>query len=115
MLRRLGFMTYDPGQLVKFVKQLVEVEDCKKITDHFRGIYRMHPNLMKENRRMSTCNQQLDLQTLGSQLVMPKISPEHCSRHCHGHFNIEHDLTLNLGSYPLLSKLSYTKVAWAYI
>jgi hypothetical protein len=34
---------------------------------HFRGIYRiLYPNLIKENRRMSTLNR-LDLQTLGSQ------------------------------------------------
>jgi hypothetical protein len=38
------------------------------------GIYRIYSNLIKENRRMSTCNQ-LDLQTLGSQPIMPKISP----------------------------------------
>ena len=25
----------------------VEVQDCRKITDHFRGIYRMYPNLIK--------------------------------------------------------------------
>ena len=34
----------------------------------------MYPNLVKENRRMSTCNW-MDLQTLGSQPIMPKISP----------------------------------------
>ena len=38
----------------------VEVQDYRKITDHFRGIYRIYPNLIKENRRMSTCNR-LDL------------------------------------------------------
>ena len=59
---------------VEFKKELVEVEDWRKITDHFRGIYRMYPNLMKENRRISTCNI-LDLQTLGSQLVKSKNSP----------------------------------------
>ena len=36
----------------------------------------MYPNLIKGNRRMSTCNR-LDLQTLGSQPVMPKNIPEH--------------------------------------
>ena len=36
------------------------------------------PNLIKENWRMSTCNQ-LDLQTLGSQPIMPKNLPGHCS------------------------------------
>ena len=54
----------------------VEVQDCMKTTDHFRGIYRIYPNLVKENRRMSTCNR-LDLQTLGSQPIMPKNLPGH--------------------------------------
>jgi hypothetical protein len=54
----------------------VEVEDCRKITDHFRGIYRIYFNLIKENRRMSTCNR-LDLQTLGSQPIMPKNLLDH--------------------------------------
>ena len=35
-----------------------------------------YPNLIKENRRLWTCNR-LDLQTLGSQQVMPKSLPEH--------------------------------------
>ena len=58
---------------VVFGKQLVEVQDCRKITYHCREIYR----ILKENRRMSTCNL-LDLQTLGSQpVIMPKNLPEH--------------------------------------
>ena len=57
----------------------VEVKDCKKITDHFRGIYKTYPNLIKENRRMSTCNR-LDLQTLGSQPIMLKNLPNHWAR-----------------------------------
>ena len=61
---------------VEFKKQLVEVQDYKKITDQFRRIYKIYPNLIKENQRMSTCNQ-LDLQTLGSQPVMPKNLPDH--------------------------------------
>jgi hypothetical protein len=51
-------------------------QDCTKITDHFRGIYRrIYPNLMKQNRRMSTCNR-LDLQTLSNlnRCLCPKIS-----------------------------------------
>ena len=54
------------NEAVEFEKQPVEVRDCRKITDHFfRGIYRIiYPNLIKENRRMSSCNG-LDLQTLG--------------------------------------------------
>ena len=49
-----------------------------KIADRFRGIYELYPNLIKENRRMSTCNR-LDLQTLGSQPIMPKNLSNHCS------------------------------------
>ena len=63
---------------VEFENILVEVQDCKKITDHFRRIYRRYPNFTKENRRMSTCNQ-LDLQTLGSQPAMPENLPDHWS------------------------------------
>ena len=67
---------------VEFETQPVEVEDCRKITYHFRGIYEIYPNLMKENRWMSTWNR-LDLQTLGSQPVMPKNLPDHwrCDEH----------------------------------
>ena len=43
------------------------------ILEEFHKIY---PNLIKENRRMSTCTR-LDLQTLGSQLVMSKSLPNH--------------------------------------
>ena len=48
---------------VEFEEKPVEVQDCRKITHHFREIYTICPNLMKENRGMSTCNR-LDLQTL---------------------------------------------------
>jgi hypothetical protein len=65
------------------IDEPVEVQHYKKITDHFRGIYRIYPNVIKENRRMSTCNR-LDLQTLGSQPTMPKILPGHCSHHIQG-------------------------------
>jgi hypothetical protein len=54
----------------------VEVQDCRKITDHFRGIYIIYPNLSQENRRMLTCNK-LGLQTIGSQPIMPKNLPDH--------------------------------------
>ena len=65
----LQLVTDEP---VGFEKEPVEVQDCRKITDHFRGICRIYPNLMKENRRMWTCNR-LDLETLGSQPInMPK-------------------------------------------
>ena len=47
------------------------------------GIYRIYPNIIKENRRMPTCNQ-LDLQTLGSQPVMRKNLPDHRYEARHG-------------------------------
>jgi hypothetical protein len=78
---KLGAMIGENRQLVthepvEFEKQPVEIQDCRKITDHFRGIYRIYPNLIKENRRMSTCNR-LDLETLGSQPIMPNNLPDH--------------------------------------
>ena len=71
----LGTMIGENWQLV--TNEPVEVQDCRKITNHFRRIYGIYPNLIKENRRMSTCNW-LDLQTLGSQPIMPKNLPNHC-------------------------------------
>ena len=79
------------NELVEFEKWPVEVQDCRKITDHSRGIHRIYPNLIKENRRMSTCNRS-DLQTLGSQPLMPQYLPNHwiepsicCVTSCHFH------------------------------
>ena len=47
---------------VEFKEKLIEVQECRKFTDHFRRICRIyHPNSITENRRMSTCNR-LDLQ-----------------------------------------------------
>ena len=37
---------------VEFEKLPVDVQDCRTITDHFRGTYRIYPSLTKENRRM---------------------------------------------------------------
>ena len=54
----------------------VEVQDYRKITFHFRGIYTIYPYLIRENWGMSTCNW-LDLQTRGSQAVMSKILLDH--------------------------------------
>ena len=86
-LETLGFS--DRGELevsykwtgwVWKITTVVEVQDCWKITNHSRGIYKIYPNLMKENQRTPTCNHQLDLQTLGSQpMSMPKNLPDHCS------------------------------------
>ena len=51
----------------------VEVQDRRKITDHLRGIYRIYPNLMKENRGMSTCNRVGLANTRISTGLCPKI------------------------------------------
>jgi hypothetical protein len=67
-------MIGENSQLV--TNELVEVQDWRKMTDHCRGIYKIYPNLVKENRRMSTCNR-LDLQTLGSQPIKSKNLPDH--------------------------------------
>ena len=64
------------NELVELEKWPVEVQDRRNITDHFRGIYRIYPYLIKERQRMSTCNR-VDLQTLGSLPVMPKNVPDH--------------------------------------
>ena len=50
--------------------------DCRKITDQFRGIYRIYSTLIKENRRMSTCNR-LDLQNIriSTDRLCPRIFP----------------------------------------
>ena len=65
-----SILVYDQGDPL-VTDEPVEVYDCKKSTDHFIGIYRIYPNVMKEIKRMSTCNW-LDLQTLGSQPIMRK-------------------------------------------
>ena len=40
------------NELVEFEKEPVKAQDCRKIIDRCREIYRICPNLMKENRRM---------------------------------------------------------------
>ena len=74
----------------------VEVHNCRKITDHFRGIYRTYPNLIKEIRKMWTCNR-LDLQALGSQPIMPKNLPDHCSFPLESRAQLLIYFVLNLG------------------
>jgi hypothetical protein len=52
---KVGPMIGQNRQLV--TNEPVEVhQDCRKIIDHFRVMYRIYLNLIKENRRMSTCN-----------------------------------------------------------
>ena len=126
------------NELVEFEESPIEVQDCRKITnhfrvvfrtykwtgwvweitswttwkftDHFRGIYGVCPNLVKENRRMSTRNR-LDLQTLGSQPIMPKNLPNHGSSSCWyltANSNIYYGTVLGC---PLLSAMAPPK-AW---
>ena len=53
----------------------VKVGDFRRITNHFRGIYRRkYLTLTKQNWKMSTFNR-LDLESLGSWPTMPKNSP----------------------------------------
>ena len=63
---------------VEFEKTTVEVQDCRKIIDHFRGINSIYPNLIKG--KPDDVNM-LDLQTLGSWPVVPKNLPDHWSGH----------------------------------
>ena len=59
----------------------VEVEDCRKSIDQFRGIYRIHPILTKEIGGCEHVTNRLDLQTLGSQpIMMPQNLPDHWSQ-----------------------------------
>lgn len=49
---------------LEFEKQPpVDAQDCRKVTDHVRGIYKgIYPSLIKENQRMSsTCNRPVGL------------------------------------------------------
>ena len=65
-------------ELFEFEKYPVEVQDFKKITKHYKEIYKIYPNLINKNQRMSTCNR-LDLPALGSQPIMPKNLSNHWS------------------------------------
>ena len=56
-------LTNEPLEFEK--KNMVGVQDFIKITNHLRGLYGIHLNLIKENQKMSTC-MWLDLETLGS-------------------------------------------------
>ena len=49
---------------VEFEEDLVEGQDFRKFTHHFRRICRIFFKLVKTNKEITTCNQ-LDLETLG--------------------------------------------------
>jgi hypothetical protein len=57
----LHLVTDEPAE---FGKQAVEVEECRKFTDHFIAMYTMYPNSRKGNGRLGcghgsgwSCNQ----------------------------------------------------------
>jgi hypothetical protein len=78
-----GRLHYDQPMITEnrqlVTNEHVEVQDRRKITDHFRGTYRIYPNVIKENRGMSICNL-LDLQTLAPQPNIPRNLPNHCDQ-----------------------------------
>ena len=73
---RVGKISKVNDDPVEFEKWPTEVEEFRKITEHFKGIWRINLKLIKKNhRKMSTCNR-LNLETLGSRLLMSKIIPD---------------------------------------
>ena len=71
------FVTDEPDE---FEKLPVDVRDFVKVTNHVRRICKIHVKLVKENRKITTCNQ-LNLETLGSGLIMHKNLPGRCPFH----------------------------------
>ena len=59
---------------VQFEEEPVEVQDFRRITNHFRGIYGIYLKCIKQNWKMSTCNR-LDVESLQSWPTMPKNFP----------------------------------------
>ena len=43
-------------ELVEFEKNWVEVQDFKKTSNHFIGIYKAYFNSSKKNQKNTTCN-----------------------------------------------------------
>ena len=60
----------------------LKFETAGKLPINLEEFKEYFPNLIKEKRRMSTCNW-LDLQTLGSRLIMPKNLPDQWSDWAH--------------------------------
>ena len=89
--------------------QPVEVQDFRRVTNHFRGMYGPYLNLIQKNWRMSSACNRLDLQTPGSQLIMPKNLPHHCpgvcscafiTPPCCDHFACANEHPINVGPLP---------------
>ena len=60
LMRQSNVVTNELDELEKW---LVKVQDFKRTTDPPRGIYKIHPKLVKRKRKITTCNR-LDLETL---------------------------------------------------
>ena len=65
-------VTDDP---VEVEEKLVEVSRLQENYSPFTGIYNIYLKLMKTYQKVSTCIR-LDLETLGSQPILPKILPD---------------------------------------
>ena len=55
---------------------IVEVQDFRKTTDRFRGIYDIYLDLIKKSRKITTCNR-LDLEPLRFWPIMHRNLPGH--------------------------------------
>ena len=75
MNREIRLLVID--EPAEFGRQTVEVQDFKNFTDPRRGIHRVYLKVMQDKEKMSTFHQ-LDLETLGSWLVMLKAFPGDC-------------------------------------
>ena len=64
---------------IEFEKEPAHVQDFRKITDHFGGIYGIYSKFTKKNRKMSTCDV-LESEPLGFQLIMLKNLPRQSSK-----------------------------------
>ena len=66
-----------PWKVLNAAWMRVRNQDFRKITDTFREIYGMFFNFKKGNRKMSTYNWLVVLETLKSRPIMPKNLPTH--------------------------------------
>ena len=60
---------------LEHIKMVLIVDRALSLVCSNMTLSPIYPNLTKKNQKMSTCNQ-LDLETLGYGLLMPKTSPD---------------------------------------
>jgi hypothetical protein len=86
----------------------LKCKTSKKIPHHFRKSCRIYPKLVEKLRKISTYNQ-LDLETLGSQPIMPKNLPGHwlevksCTPNCWATIRSSNDDVKSGQQFPLES------------